>query len=440
MKFGNKVVRRISLLTAAFLTAATVGYSVSPSGIYAASQRQGIVVADALNVRVGPGMNYYIRNVIGEGETVVILETKDGWHKIKVGKNAYGWVSGDYISINGKVGTTLASTTTTGKTKSTTTKKTTKTTKATTTKKTTKTTKATTTKKPTATTQKASQKSVDLGNGIIRVTGVYTNLRQGKGSGYGIVKRIYRNTEAGIIEKNGSWFKVKLADTTVGWVSRKYVTVIGYKEPAPSRSPSEPARIIIAVSSVNVRSEASTNSKLIGTVRMNEVYSYAEIKNGWYKIVTPSGESGYVKGNFVEKFRNYAVNGGGKYIWPTQTATRISTYFGNTEGRVHNGIDIAAPGGSQIIAVAGGTVVTNSYDEGGYGNLIVIEQSDGIRAYYGHMRKASFLKVGTKVKAGDTIGIVGTTGKSTGNHLHLEFRKGTQRIDPLTYFPALAKK
>jgi Membrane proteins related to metalloendopeptidases len=446
MFFENQAFKRISLLTAAFLIAGVVGTSAFPTGAYAAAQRKGIVVADALNVRSGPGLNYYIRNVIDEGKTVVIVETKDGWHKIKTGNNSYGWVSGDYISVNGKVGTTLPSSTTTVKSPSAT-KKTTKTTKKTTTKKTSKTTKktiakTTTTKKATKTTAKNNKKTVDLGHGIIRVTGYYTNLRQGKGSGYGVIRRLYRDTEAGIIEKNDSWYKVQLADSTVGWVSCKFVKAIGYKAPAASslaKSTPEPSKIIVAVSSVNVRATASTKGKLIATIRMNEVYSYSEIQNGWYKIVTPSGESGYVKGDFVERFTQYAVKGGGKYIWPTQTATRISTYFGNTEGRVHNGIDIAAPGGSQIVAVASGTVVTNSYDPGGYGNLIVIEQSDGIRAYYGHMRKASFLEVGTKVKAGDTIGIVGTTGKSTGNHLHLEFRKGTQRIDPMKYFPALAK-
>ena len=88
-----------------------------------------------------------------------------------------------------------------------------------------------------------------------------------------------------------------------------------------------------------------------------------------------------------------------------------------------------------IIAVAAGTVVKNSYDYGGYGYFIVIEQNDGIRTYYGHMRKASFLSVGAKVKAGDTVGIVGSTGRSTGNHLHLEFRSGTKRINPLNYYP-----
>ena len=88
-----------------------MGTSAFPTGAYAAAQRKGIVVADALNVRSGPGLNYYIRNVIDEGKTVVIVETKDGWHKIKTGNNSYGWVSGDYISVNGKVGTTLPSST-----------------------------------------------------------------------------------------------------------------------------------------------------------------------------------------------------------------------------------------------------------------------------------------------------------------------------------------
>ena len=187
-----------------------------------------------------------------------------------------------------------------------------------------------------------------------------------------------------------------------------------------------------------MRSVPSTSGKLIATIRQNEVYQYSQIKDGWYEIITPSGAKGYVCDDYVAKFKSYALKGGDKYIWPTQTAKRITTYFGTHNGRTHYGLDIAAPGGSQIIAVADGKVVKKAYTPNGFGNLIVIEQNDGIRAYYAHMQKESFLQVGDKVKAGDTIGIVGTTGKSTGNHLHLEFRKGNERIDPLNFFPNMA--
>ncbi len=236
-----------------------------------------------------------------------------------------------------------------------------------------------------------------------------------------------------MIQKSGSWYKIKLDDSTTGWVYGKYVKSSEGNEKTTSASKSD--RIIVASSTVNVRTKPSTSGKLVATIRHNEVYKVSGEENGWFKIITPSGETGYVNGRYVEKFNKYAVNGGGKYIWPTQTATRMTTRFGTHNGKTHNGIDIAAPGGSQIVAVSDGKVVKKSYNPKGFGHLIVIENNDGIRAYYAHMQKESFLEKGDKVKAGDTIGIVGTTGKSTGNHLHLEFRKGDKRVDPLDYFP-----
>lgn len=504
LNYSSKSVKKAISLTAAAIMAVTFSCSEILPGIFAASERSGIVTADYLNVRSGPGLDYAVCNVMSEGNSVVVIETQDGWHKIKRGNGSYGWVSADYIRFNSdedseeestatststtaKASTSKSSTTksasktdatatketssatnkttsatiqassttkkatttterveatsksTTSTTKQTTaTKKTTSTTKKTTavTKQTTTTKKATstTTKKATTTTTKQTvKKNVDLGNGIIIVTGSYTNLRKGSGTGYDIIRRIYRGTEGGIIQKKGSWFKVKLADSTIGWVSQAYVKTNGFK--ASVQSTSDNSKIIVSVSMVNVRTIASTSGKLVATIRKNEVYKYSEVKDGWYKIVTPSGASGYVCGDYVDHFVDYAVKGGGKYLWPTQTATRISSYFGPRDGKNHYGLDIAAPGGSQIIAVAAGTVVKNSYDYGGYGYFIVIEQNDGIRTYYGHMRKASFLSVGAKVKAGDTVGIVGSTGRSTGNHLHLEFRSGTKRINPLNYYP-----
>lgn len=406
MIFTKKAVRRTSALIAALLVAATVSITGTPAEAFAAGETKGTVSADYLNVRSSPGLNKTIIQVIEEGSTVVIVKTENGWHKIKLGNNKYGWVSADYIKTKSD-DTTIKTTTTTTK------------------------------KKTTATTKKAASTSSEKTNGTVTVTGSYTNFRKGAGFGYAVIMKLPKGTTGGILQKDGSWYKIKLKDAKVGWVNKQYIKVTGYKD---NTAKSDTKKIIIDVSSVNVRSIPSTSGKLVATVRHNEVYTYSEIKDGWYKIVTPSGACGYVCGDYVAKFKSYAVKGGGKYIWPTQTATRISTYFGTHNGRTHYGLDIAAPGGSQIIAVADGKVLKKSYTPNGFGNLIVIEQNDGVRAYYAHMQKESFLNKGDKVKAGDTIGIVGTTGKSTGNHLHLEFRKEDERIDPIDYFSNMKKK
>ena len=395
-KIKMSFLRKAACVAVLLSIAVSVYCSSCVVNVSAANIIKGTVKADALNVRKGPGKENSIINVIYEGDSVEMTSSKDGWYKIKQGKNKYGWVSADFVKTSKK---------------------------------------ATADSKDGKKANETSKKSNENTNGTITVTGSYTNLRKGAGSGYAVIKKLYCGTVGSILEKSGSWYRIKMSDSKIGWVSKKYVKVTGYKDQSASISKSD--RIIVTSSSVNVRSTSSTSGKLVATIRHNEVYKYSEVKNGWYKIITPSGETGYVSGKYVDEFKEYAVNGGGKYIWPTQTATRITTYFGTHNGKTHNGIDIAAPGGAQIIAVADGKVYKKSYNPDGFGHLLIIEQNDGIRAYYAHMQKESFLSKGDNVKAGDTIGVVGTTGKSTGNHLHLEFRKGDKRIDPFDYYPDL---
>lgn len=287
------------------------------------------------------------------------------------------------------------------------------------------------------------------------VTATYLNARSGPGTNYAIVGGFNKGATVTITDKQGSWYKVKVSSSKSGWVSSDYVKLSGSSSSNTSggstsgsssgsgsstgtnNSTSQSKKIVITASSLNARSGASTSSAILGTVHLNEVYTYTSVKNGWYMITIPNGKNAYICGDYVKAFTSYPINGGGSYIWPTQTSKRITSYFGETEDRnhTHQGLDIAAAGGSQIIAVSSGKVVTRAYEANGFGYYIVIEQNDGIRAYYAHMRQASYLSVGDTVKAGQTIGMVGTTGSSTGNHLHLEFRKGTTRINPLKYFP-----
>ena len=87
----------------------------------------------------------------------------------------------------------------------------------------------------------------------------------------------------------------------------------------------------------------------------------------------------------------------------------------------HQGTDIAAANGSEIHAIASGTVVTAG-EFGGYGNCVRIQQDDGNLTYYGHCSNVDYFSEGDRVNAGDVIGNVGSTGVSTGPHLHLEIR------------------
>ena len=112
----------------------------------------------------------------------------------------------------------------------------------------------------------------------------------------------------------------------------------------------------------------------------------------------------------------------------------ITSRFGANESirdHTHKGMDIAAPGGTPIKASAGGEITYSGW-MGGYGNLVIIDHGNGVQTYYGHCSKL-YVDVGEQVTAGDTIAAVGTTGNSTGNHLHFEIRKNGTQVNPQKY-------
>jgi murein DD-endopeptidase MepM/ murein hydrolase activator NlpD len=102
----------------------------------------------------------------------------------------------------------------------------------------------------------------------------------------------------------------------------------------------------------------------------------------------------------------------------------------NGRPRFHKGIDIAVPQGTPIQAAAAGRVVFSGVNKG-YGNMVMLEHADGRRTLYAHA-EALFVKVGDTVGAGQTIAAVGSTGHSTGPHVHFEIRVGDQAVNPLT--------
>jgi murein DD-endopeptidase MepM/ murein hydrolase activator NlpD len=135
----------------------------------------------------------------------------------------------------------------------------------------------------------------------------------------------------------------------------------------------------------------------------------------------------------VVKGTKRVTNAGGSttYIWPTQGS--VSSTFKMRWGRMHNGLDIAAPTGTPIYAARDGRV-TFSGTNGDYGKLVKIDHGGGVETRYGH---CSSLKVsqGASVKKGQIIAYVGSTGRSTGPHRHFEIRVGGDPKDPKGYLP-----
>lgn len=130
-------------------------------------------------------------------------------------------------------------------------------------------------------------------------------------------------------------------------------------------------------------------------------------------------------------------------VYPIISA-EISSKYGKRKHPIyktskhHEGVDLAVPEGSHVRSILPGTVIYSG-TWGGYGQIITILHRDGYTSSYGHLSK-TLVKVGQHIRAGHVIGRVGSTGRSTGPHLHFEWRYDSKSIDPLKVFPELTEE
>ena len=147
----------------------------------------------------------------------------------------------------------------------------------------------------------------------------------------------------------------------------------------------------------------------------------------------PSGGGGGSSGG--------SVTGTGSFTWPCPSCTYITSRVGyrwhpvSGQWKYHSGLDIGAAYGASIVAADGGTVTIAGLN-GGYGKCVMIDHGNGYYTLYGHMSSIA-VSVGQSVSKGETIGYVGSTGVSTGPHLHFEIRQGTTILDPENWFTGL---
>ena len=134
---------------------------------------------------------------------------------------------------------------------------------------------------------------------------------------------------------------------------------------------------------------------------------------------------------------NMRVYDGGAFCWPCPAYTKVSSDFGNRIhptlkiNLFHNGVDLAAPAGSNILAAYDGEVVSASYT-GAMGNYVMLDHGGGLYTVYMHASKLNVTE-GQEVKRGDVIAFVGSTGRSTGNHLHFSVRVNGDYVSPWNY-------
>ncbi len=119
------------------------------------------------------------------------------------------------------------------------------------------------------------------------------------------------------------------------------------------------------------------------------------------------------------------------YVWPAKGV--LSSGYGWRWGRLHAGVDIAAPIGTPVMAAASGEVIEAGWNSGGYGNLIELQHLDGSVTLYAHNNRI-LVNIGQRVNQGEQIGEMGNTGYSTGPHVHFEIHpKGQSAVDPMAF-------
>jgi murein DD-endopeptidase MepM/ murein hydrolase activator NlpD len=203
---------------------------------------------------------------------------------------------------------------------------------------------------------------------------------------------------------------------------------------------------------VNVRSRASVNSRRLGAVAEG---SSVEVVDGpewdkqgavWY-VVQFGDETGYMFGELLAEgdSADVAAASGptGGFIYPVEgyvftqgygcSNLSLEPYDGNLGCPFHNGIDLAAPAYTPIMAADGGTVVAAGWCDCGLGFYVEIDHGNGLATVYGHMAEQPYVAAGQAVNQGDVIGPVGSTGVSTGPHVHFMIKFNGSTVDPLGY-------
>ncbi len=177
----------------------------------------------------------------------------------------------------------------------------------------------------------------------------------------------------------------------------------------------------ISIVKTYTNSKEAVNSVEIATVSQN-------LKN----ILTETTKKKTTETKTASSKKSDTINGIRIAVTPVQG--RISSRYGSNSSvrnHTHTGLDIAATSGTPIKAAADGTI-TFSGTKSGYGKIIIIDHGNGVETYYGHCSKL-YKKSGEYVSAGDVIAAVGSTGNSTGPHLHFEIRLNGKYVNPQNY-------
>ncbi len=181
----------------------------------------------------------------------------------------------------------------------------------------------------------------------------------------------------------------------------------------------------------NQLNEQHDDRQLVGSVPIEVNYYNPAITPSMGKMVSPELPYLYPADEYLPDGERPRISDG--YIWPAKGV--LTSGYGWRWGRMHKGIDIAAPVGTPILAVADGKVIMAGWHSGGYGNLVKLKHYDGSITLYAHNSRL-FVRRGQEVTQGQHIANMGSTGFSTGPHLHFEIHpRGQGAINPMALLP-----
>ena len=231
-----------------------------------------------------------------------------------------------------------------------------------------------------------------------------------------------------IIEKAEGKFSIQLSTDIVYTREIAYDITTEYDESQPSSYEK------IKTEGENGEEEVTVRTVYVDGVQTDAYETDSVVIKEAVDEVVVKGSDSSSEGTSSSSTSSSSSYGSGSFIWPVPYTHNITSEFGMRWGRLHGGIDIAAGGvyGQSIVAADSGTVILAGNQGDGYGNYVIIDHGNGYKTLYGHMSSVAAY-TGQQVSQGEVIGYVGSTGNSTGPHLHFEIRVNDVQTDPLGY-------
>ena len=264
--------------------------------------------------------------------------------------------------------------------------------------------------------------------GIVTTTYGSLNVRSSAGLSGSVVSKLPSGSAVTLIYKTNGWWYVEYASGQYGYVSAAYICYV-YGTYAMAVSD--------AVGGLNVRSGPDTSYGIVGTLAPSQMVLVLSQSGGWHEVLCNGTLTGYVSGKYLSS----------TMAWPVPACTKINQYFVSGS---HLGIDVDSTvqdqTGDSVVAVQTGTVVYAGWLNG-YGYVVYINSvynGQPIQTRYAHLASAPLVSAGDTVGVGQRIGYMGSTGTSSGVHLHFEVRLrdssaeclanvSSTAVDPLDY-------